>query len=117
MFSIRPKMAVDSLHRKAVLKPPNRTCMMHRRIDDADWSLGMALAWITHQSEQCVSNIKTAKSAPTNEGERIPHPVETAVWSTFEIVIKPTLYSGHLRLPTSGAPVAIARRMGPPPPK
>jgi hypothetical protein len=138
MFSIRPKMAVDSLHRKAVLKPPNRTCMMHRRIDDADWSLGMALAWITHQSEQCVSNIKTAKSAPTKEairdllsalrsakliahgmfeGERIPHPVETAVWSTFEIVIKPTLYSGHLRLPTSGAPVAIARRMGPPPPK
>jgi hypothetical protein len=138
MFSIRSKMAVDSLHREAVLKPTNRTCMMHRRVDDAAWSLGMALAWITHRSEQCVSNIKTAKSAPTKqairdllsalraakliahgmfEGERIPHPVETAVWSTFEIVIKPTSYPGHMHLPTSGAPVAIARRMGPQQPR
>jgi hypothetical protein len=102
---------------KKLGRRPNRTCKMHQRIDDADWSLGMALAWITHRSEKCVSNIKTAKWAPTKEairdllsalrsakliahgifgGGRIPHPLETAVWSTFEIVVKPTLFSGHV---------------------
>ena len=95
----------------------------------------MTLAWITHRSEQSVIDAKDAKWAPTKEairdllsalrsgkliahgmfeGERTPHPLETVVWSTFEIVVKPTLFAGHMRLPTSGTPVAIARREGPP---
>ena len=69
----------------------------------------MALAWITYRSEQDVVDIKHGRWAPTKaairdllsalrsgkliaygmfEGERIPHPIETAVWSTFEIVAK-----------------------------
>ena len=64
----------------------------------------MALAWITFRTEQAVFNIKDGKWAPTKaairdllsalrsgtliahgmfEGERIPHPIETAVWSTL----------------------------------
>jgi hypothetical protein len=96
----------------------------------------MALAWITYRTEQAVINIKgDAGWAPTKaairdllsalrsgkliahgmfEGERIPHPIETAVWSTFEIVIEPMMFVGHMFLPTSGTPVVIAQRMGPP---
>jgi hypothetical protein len=44
------------------------------------------------------------------EGERIPHPIETAVWSNFEIVVKTMRFSGH----TSLMPVVIAQRMGAP---
>jgi hypothetical protein len=48
------------------------------------------------------------------EGERIPHPIETAVWSTFEIVVKLKMFPGRMFLTTSGTPVVIAQRMGPP---
>jgi hypothetical protein len=108
---------------------------MHQRVDDAHWSLEMALAWITYRAEQAIINIKHARWAPTKaaisdllsalrsgkliahgifEGERIPHPIETAVWSTFEIVVKPTMFAGNMVLPTSGRPIVIAQRMGPP---
>jgi hypothetical protein len=106
-----------------------------QRVDDAHWSLGMALAWITYRTEQAVINIKDGRWAPTKaairdlrsalrsgkliahgmfEGERIPHQIETAVWSTFEIVVRWMIWAGHTFLPTSGAPVVIAQRMGPP---
>ncbi len=102
---------------------------------DAHWSLSMALAWITYRSEQDVVDIKHGRWAPTKaaigdllsalrsgkliaygmfEGERIPHPIETAVWSTFEIVAKSVIFAGHMFLPTLGTPVVIAQRMGPP---
>ena len=108
---------------------------MQQRFIDAHWSLGMALAWITYRTEQAVINIKDGRWAPTKaairdllsalrsgkliahgmfEGERIPHPIETAVWSTFEIVVKPMMFVGHMSPPTSGTPVVIAQRMGPP---
>jgi len=95
----------------------------------------MALAWITYRSEQDVVDIKHGRRAPTKaairdllsalrsgtliaygmfEGERIPHPIETAVWSTFEIVAKSVIFAGHMFLPTLGTPVVIAQRMGPP---
>jgi hypothetical protein len=95
----------------------------------------MALAWITFRTEQAVLNIKNGKRAPTKaairdllsalqsgtliahgmfEGERIPHPIEAAVWSTFEIVVKPKMFLGQMFLATSGTPVVIAQRMGPP---
>ena len=69
----------------------------------------MALAWMTYRSEQAVINIRQARWAPAKaairdllsalrsgkliahgifEGERIPHPIETAIWSNFEIVVK-----------------------------
>src|SRR5436305_8566793 len=49
------------------------------------------------------------------EGERIPHPIETAIWSTFEVVAKSMIFAGHtFLLRTSGTPVVIAERMGPP---
>jgi hypothetical protein len=94
----------------------------------------MALAWITYRTEQAVIKIN-GKWAPTTaaisdllialrsgkliahgmfEGERIPHPIETAVWSSFEIVVKTMMFSGHMFLPTSGASVVIAQRMGSP---
>ena len=113
----------------------NRTSGTVPQIVDANWSLGMALAWITYRTEQAVINIKHGRWAPTKaairdllsalrsgkliahgmfEGERIPHPIETAVWSTFEIVVKPTMFPGHMFLPSAGTPVVIAQRMGPP---
>jgi hypothetical protein len=108
---------------------------VQQRADDAYWSLEMALAWITHRTEQAIINVKHARWAPTMaaisdllsalrsgkliahglfEGEGIPHPIETAVWSTFEIVVKPTMFAGNMVLPTSGRPIVIAQRMGPP---
>jgi hypothetical protein len=48
------------------------------------------------------------------EGERIPHPIETAVWSGFEIVVKSVIHRGNTFLPTSGTPIIIARRVGRP---
>jgi hypothetical protein len=116
-----------SRHRKAVT--------VQQRILDAHWSLGMALAWISYGSEQDVVDIKYGRRPPTPtaiaqlvsalrsgkliaygmfEGERIPHPIETAVWSTFEIVVKSRMFTGLIFLPTSGTPVVIAQRMGPP---
>jgi hypothetical protein len=107
---------------------------MQQRVDDAHWSLGMALAWITYRNEQAVINIRDGRWAPTKaairdllsalrsgkliahgmfEGERMPHPIETAAWSTFEIVIKRMMFAGHMFLPTSGTPVVIGQRMGP----
>ena len=96
----------------------------------------MALAWITYRSEQDVVDIKHGRRAPTKaairdllsaqrsgkliahgvfEGERIPHPIETAIWSTFEVVAKSMIFAGHtFLLRTSGTPVVIAQRMGPP---
>ena len=77
----------------------------------------MALAWITYRTEQSVINIKDGRWAPTKaairdllsalrsgklvahgmfEGERIPHPIETAVWSTFEIVVKRMMFAGQM---------------------
>ena len=74
---------------------------VQERVNDAYWSLAMALAWITYRTEQAVINIKGDTGwAPTEaairdllsalrpgkliahgmfEGERIPHPIETAV--------------------------------------
>jgi hypothetical protein len=108
---------------------------MQPRVDDAHWSLGMALAWITYRNQQAVINIKDGRWAPTKaairdllsnlrsgkliahgmfEGERIPHPIETAVWFTFEIVVKRMMFGGHMFLPTSGTLVVFAHRMGDP---
>ena len=116
-----------SQHKKAVT--------VQQRVLDANWSLEMALAWITFRTEQAVLNIKDGRWAPTKaairdllsalrsgkliahgmfEGERIPHPIETAVWSTFEIVVKPKMFPGQMFLTTSGTPVVIAQRMRPP---
>jgi hypothetical protein len=102
---------------------------MQSRIDDAHWSLAMALAWITNRTESAVINIKSGRWAPSKaairdllsalrsgkliahgmfEGERIPHPVETAVWSTFEIVVKPMRFVRDFSL----TPVVIAQSMG-----
>jgi hypothetical protein len=105
------------------------------RVVDAHWSLGMALAWITCPTEQAVINIKHGRWGPTKagirdlhsalraskliahgmfEGERIPHPIETAVWSTFEIVVRRMVFAGHTFLATLGTAVVIAQRMGRP---
>ena len=104
---------------------------MQERVNDAHWSLAMALAWITYRTEQAVIDIKDGRWAPTKaairdllsalrsgkliahgmfEGERIPHPIETAVWSTFEIIVKPMRFMGH----SSRMPIIIAQRMGSP---
>jgi hypothetical protein len=113
-----------------------RAVAVQERVNDAHWSFAMALAWVTCRTEQAVINIKgDAGWGPTEaairdllsalrsgkliahgmfEGEQIPHPIETAVWSTFEIVVEPMMFVGHMFLPTSGTPVVIAQRMGPP---
>ena len=91
--------------------------MMPLRVDDAHWSLLMALVWITNRTKQAVVDIKHGRSAPTKaaisdllsalrsgklcahgmfEGERIPHPIDTAVWSTFEIVVKRKMFFGRI---------------------
>ena len=106
---------------------------MQQRLTDAHWSLGMVLVWITYRSEEAV-NLK-GKWTPTSaairdllsalrsgkliahgmaKGERMPHPIETAVWSTFEIVIKPKMFVGHVFLPTWRTPIVITQRMGHP---
>src|SRR5439155_25328400 len=121
------RAGAGSRHKKAVT--------VQQRVVDAHWSLRMTLAWITCRSEQDVVDIKHGRRAPTKaairdllsaqrsgkliahgvfEGERIPHPIETAIWSTFEVVAKSMIFAGHIFLPTSGTPVVIARRMGPP---
>ncbi len=108
---------------------------VQQRVDDAHWSLGMALAWITYRDQQAVINIKDGRWPPTKaatrgllsalrsgkliahgmfEGERIPHPIETTVWSTFEIVVKRMMFGGHMFLPTSGTLLVFAHRMGAP---
>src|SRR5262245_51422063 len=95
----------------------------------------MALAWITYRTEQAVIDIKDGIWAPTKaairdlllalrsgkliahgmfEGERIPHSIETAVWSNFEILVKPMMFVGHTFLSTSGTSVVIAQRMASP---
>jgi hypothetical protein len=100
-----------------------RAITVQQRVDDAHWSLAMALAWITYRTEQAVIKITHGRWAPTEtaisdllsalrsgkliahglfEGERTPHPIETALWSTFEIVVKQTMFAGHMVLPTSG---------------
>lgn len=112
-----------------------RAITVQQRVDDAHWSLAMALAWITYRTEQAMIKITHGRWAPTEtaisdllsalrsgkliahglfEGERTPHPIETALWSTFEIVVTQTMFAGHMFLPTSGTPVAIAQRIGPP---
>jgi hypothetical protein len=106
-----------------------------KRTDDAHWSLGMALAWITCRTEQAVIDIKRGRWGPTGaalrdllsalrsgkliahgmfEGDRSPHPIETAVWSTFEIIVKRRMFPGRMSLPSSGTPVVLAQRMGSP---
>jgi hypothetical protein len=108
---------------------------MQQRVDDAHWSLAMALAWITYRTEQAVTNISGGRWAPTKaairellsalrsgkliahgtfEGEPSPHPIETAVWSNFEVLDKPTMFPGHMSPPTSGRSTIIAQRIGPP---
>ena len=120
------RAGAGSQHKKAVT--------VQQRVTDAHWSLGMTLAWISYRTEQAVINIKDGRWAPTKaairdllsalrsgkliahgmfEGERIPHPIETAVWSTFEIVVKRMMFAGQ-KLPTSGTPVVIAQTMGTP---
>lgn len=104
---------------------------MSGRFDDANWSLAMALAWITFRTKQAVANVKNGGWTPATtaisdllsalrsgkllahgmfEGERIPHLIDTAVWSTFEIIVKPTMFVGR----TARMPIVTARRMGPP---
>ena len=106
-----------------------------QRADDAHWSLGMALSWITYRTEQAVINIRGGRWAPNKtairqllsalrsgnlvahgmfEDERIPHLIETAVWSTFEIIIQWKTFAGQMFLPTSGMSVVIAQRIGHP---
>ncbi len=101
------------------------------RADDAHWSLAMTLAWIAYRTETAVMNIRSGRWAPNRgairellsalrsgrlaahgmfEGERIPRPTETAVWSNFEIVVEPMWFSGH----ASRMPIVIAQRMGAP---
>ena len=108
---------------------------MQQRVIDAHWSLGMALAWVTYRTEQAVINTRDTRWAPTKvairdllsalrsgkliahgmfEGERIPHPIEAAVWSTFEIAARPMMFLGHMSLPTSGTTNVVAQRMGAP---
>ncbi|MGE0038762.1 MAG: hypothetical protein AB7S93_24420 [Xanthobacteraceae bacterium] len=91
----------------------------------------MTLAWITYRAEDAVNNIKKGKWAPTEasigklltalrsgklnahgmfEDERSPHLIETAVWSTFEITVKPMKFIGH----SSRMPIVVAQRLGPP---
>jgi len=129
-----PRKSATNRRVESALEPAIKE-VMQQRVDDAHWSLGMAVAWITYRNQQAVINIKDGRWAPTKaairdllsalrsgkliahgmfEGERIPHPIETAVWSTFEIVVKPMMFAGHMFLPTSGTPVIIAQRMGPP---
>ena len=73
-----------------------RAITVQQRVDDAHWSLAMALAWITYRTEQAIINIKHGRWAPTEaaisdllsalrsgkliahgmfEGERIPTPL------------------------------------------
>jgi hypothetical protein len=99
------------------------------RVNDASWSLAMALAWITYRTEQAVIDIKQGRWEPTKlaicdllsalrcgkleahgmfEGE-LPHPINTAVWSTFEIIVKRTIFPHVL----SGTPVVIAHQWAP----
>jgi hypothetical protein len=101
------------------------------RVNDAHWSLAMALAWIAYRTETAVSNIKSGRWAPTKgaihellsalragkltahglfEGERIPHPIEGAVWANFEIVVKPMRFIGHPSL----MPIVIVQKTGAP---
>ena len=101
---------VAPLGRSGARSRHKKGATVQQRVLDANWSLGMALAWITSRTEQAVLNIKDGRWAPIKaairdlltalrsgkliahgmfEGERIPHPIETAVWSTFEIVVKP----------------------------
>ncbi len=108
-----------------------QTINVQSRIDDAYWSLAMTRAWIANRTERAVMNIRSGRWAPNQgairellstlrsgklaahgmfEGERIPHPIETAVWSNFEIVVEPMWFSGH----TSRMPIVIAQRMGTP---
>jgi len=103
---------------------------MQSRVNDAYWSLAMTLAWIAYRTETAVINIKSGRWAPNKgairelvsalrsgklaahgmfEGERIPHPIETAVWANFEIIVKPMRFTGH----TSLMPIVIARRWAP----
>jgi len=104
---------------------------MSERFDDANWALAMALAGITFRTKQAVATVKNGGWTPATtaisdllsamrskklvahgmfEGERIPHLIDTAVWSTFEIIVKPTMFVGR----TARMPIVIARRMGPP---
>jgi hypothetical protein len=104
---------------------------VQQRVKDAYWSLAMALAWITDRTESAVINIRSGRGAPSKaairdllsalrsgkliahgmfEGERIPHPVETAIWSTFEIVVKPMRFVRDFSL----KPVVITQRIGQP---
>ena len=106
-------------HRSGAGSQHKRPATVQQRVLDANWSLGMALAWITFRTEQAVLNIKNGRWAPTKaairdllstlrsgrliahgmfEGERIPHPIEPAIWSTFEIVVKSKMFPGQMFL-------------------
>src|SRR5262245_2557367 len=87
---------------------PETGLTVRSRVNDADWSLAMALAWIAYRTETAISTIKSGRWVPTEasirellsalragrllahglfEGERIPYPIETAVWANFGIVV------------------------------
>jgi len=110
---------------------PETGLTVQSRANDADWSLAMALAWIADRTETAVSNIQSGSWAPNEEairellsalragkltahgmfeGERIPHPIETAVWANFEIVVESMRFIGH----PSFVPIVIAQKMGAP---
>jgi hypothetical protein len=106
---------------------PETSSTAPSRVADADWSLAMALIWIAYRTETAVSTIKSGRWVPTGasirdllsalragrlpshgrfEGERISHPIKTAVWANFEIIVKPMRFVGHPAL----MPIVIAQR-------
>lgn len=89
----------------------------------------MALTWIAYRTETAVGTIKSGRWVPTEgairellaalragrlvayglfEGERVPHPIDTAVWANCEIVVKPMRFVGH----PSRMPIVIVQRRG-----
>jgi hypothetical protein len=109
---------------------------VEQRVDDAHWSLERTLARIIYRTEQAfivnndgsgpcrkaairdlLSALRSGKLKAHGmfEGEQIPHPIDTAVWCAFEVVVKPTMVPGYRAFfPSLGTPIVIARRMGPP---
>jgi len=102
---------------------------MQERVQDAHWSLGMALAWIICRTDQAVTNVRRwAPGMPAIrdllshlragkliargmfKGELITHPIDAAEWATLEIVVKRMIFAGP-GLFLAQMPIAIARSL------